>query len=423
MNRKFLLLILGLLLVVFIIEYRMPRHFAWTPTFDHRDGQPFGCMVFDSLLAGSMPRGYSVTRQSLWQLRHDSAFMAEPHGIIILTDHEPDSVALRQICQMADSGHTVLLAVSDYVGWLEDSLGFSVMWNGYFSLQRYISNATANTLVYLPDSLCITPYEGLIERTMVVGKSVEFEPIITCLDGQVAWDDEDVYMVIEEDTDSIATDSIPEITSYTAIAFNVGRGQLIIVSTPLLMTNYGMLDDGIRLFIGRLMGRLKHLPVLRTEAYMKDTAQQEQSPFYVLLQRPPLRWALYLSVLTVLCLMFFTARRRQRAIPFVEEPRNANLELVRLVGTLSWQQGDHRGLVERKLQYAAEEVRRLVGIDLLAADKDDLQQLARLTGLTYDELRLRLANAREATTGHHVVTTEEMRVHIDNLNEIINLLS
>ena len=103
-------------------------------------------------------------------------------------------------------------------------------------------------------------------------------------------------------------------------------------------------------------------------------------------------------------------------------PKNANLELVRLVGTLAWQQGDHRGLVERKLQYAAEVVRRLTGVDLLTADADGLHQLARLSGLTYDELRLRIANAREATTGHHVVTPEEMRAHLDNLNDIIRNL-
>lgn len=395
MNRKFILLILGLLALVFIAQWRMPRHFNWTPTYSHGDGQPFGCLVFDSVLAASMPCGYSVTRQSLWQLQRDSAFMASPHGLIIHTEQGFDEASVRQLRELTKAGHVVMIVGCPWMDGLDDSLGIAMMWNGHFSMQRYLtSDDEAATITWRPDAHETVLPASMIERIIHVDDSVSHEVLAT--------------------VDSLGC---------VALSFPMGRGQLIVASTPLLMTNYGMLHDGIRGYISRLMGRMGSMPVVRTEAYMKGIAQTEQSPFYVLLQRPPLRWALYLTVLTVLCLMIFTARRRQRVIPVVAPPKNANLELVRLVGTLAWQQGDHRGLVERKLQYAAEVVRRLTGIDLLTAEADELHQLARLSGLTYDELRLRIANAREATTGHHVVTPEEMRAHIDNLNDIIRRIS
>ena len=42
MNRKFVIAIFVLLLLVFLFEYRMPRHFVWQPTYSHTDPQPFG---------------------------------------------------------------------------------------------------------------------------------------------------------------------------------------------------------------------------------------------------------------------------------------------------------------------------------------------------------------------------------------------
>ena len=55
-RNKFIIGILVMLLVVLIIEYRMPRHFVWQPTFSHVDAQPFGCQVFDSVMKATMPK-------------------------------------------------------------------------------------------------------------------------------------------------------------------------------------------------------------------------------------------------------------------------------------------------------------------------------------------------------------------------------
>ena len=61
---KFIIAILLMLAVVLVIEYRMPRHFIWQPTFSYTDAQPFGCMVFDSVMKASMPHGYKAFPRS-----------------------------------------------------------------------------------------------------------------------------------------------------------------------------------------------------------------------------------------------------------------------------------------------------------------------------------------------------------------------
>ena len=51
----FIIFIVAFLVIMFAVEYHLPKKFVWTPTFGHYDDQPFGCAVFDSLLSASLP--------------------------------------------------------------------------------------------------------------------------------------------------------------------------------------------------------------------------------------------------------------------------------------------------------------------------------------------------------------------------------
>ena len=81
-SRVYIFCILLFLLLVFLSEYRMPKHFRWEPTFSHNDKQPFGCYVLDRVLSASLPQGYTVNRQTLYQLRD----LKQPHGILLIAD-------------------------------------------------------------------------------------------------------------------------------------------------------------------------------------------------------------------------------------------------------------------------------------------------------------------------------------------------
>ena len=101
-----------------------------------------------------------------------------------------------------------------------------------------------------------------------------------------------------------------------------GKGEVVLVSTPLLFTNYGVLDEKNATYIFRILSQIGELPVVRTEGYMTETAQTQRSPLRYFLSQRPLRWAIYLSMFAILLFMVFTARRRQRAIPVVNRKTN-----------------------------------------------------------------------------------------------------
>lgn len=47
LNRWFIVGILIFLVLMFLVELRLPKNFSWTPTFRHADKEPFGACLFD----------------------------------------------------------------------------------------------------------------------------------------------------------------------------------------------------------------------------------------------------------------------------------------------------------------------------------------------------------------------------------------
>jgi hypothetical protein len=394
-HAKFIIAILLMLAVVLVIEYRMPRHFIWQPTFSHVDKQPFGCMVFDSVMKASMPHGYTIEKRSLGQMLGDTTVFFSPR-------HYPDSVVTRPvsiliittensltpsdrdiILHLASQGNTIMVASLNSYLW-DDTLGIETHWNEMFRLEQVAGVAVKNgTVKWCQDSayaghpLSMKVYSAMVERTITPSDSIPHRVLMTYAD----------------------TSNSKHATEALAVSYPIGMGELILVSSPLLLTNYMTVSGRGSLLQARLMNRLSKNPVIRTEAYMSVTAQDESSPFYVLLREPPLRWALYLSLLSILLFCIFTARRRQRAIPVVTKPQNRNLEFVRHIGTLYWQEHWNPGLLAKKLAYTEDEIRR---------------QNARLSP---DDLYF-LNQVREAASGNHLVSDEELRIYVKELNRI-----
>ena len=313
MNRKFWLIIVALLVLMLALEYQMPRRFQWEPTFAHADRQPFGCYVFDSIFSQEMPHGYTVCRKSLSQLALQDT---TPRSIVILcTGYQHQAVNRDTLFALAHRGYHILVTPT-YVDWqLFDTLRVGYNNYGNFNLKSIQGLQAEHEYIYWTgDSAHYKPdvyscYKQMIDLTFRYNDSVRLEVLAHINNGDT-------------------------LTRSLAISYPIGRGEIILVSTPRLLTNYGVLNHPG--YVHRLMNRLRDLPIVRTEAYMPNYDVTQESPFRELLKRPPLRWALYLVLLGIVLLMGFNARRRQRAIPVEQPPRNYQLDFIRHIGTMQY---------------------------------------------------------------------------------------
>ncbi len=445
------------MLVLFVLfcllQVNLPKKFVWSPTFSHVDKQPLGCFVFDSVLTQSLPNGYHVTKKTFFQLDQEHA--KEKISVLMVVDqHNLKQLDVKYLCNIARRGGKVMVVASSsfddgrnadtvVVDELERTFKVRIEDGTYFSLRGILSGLKAHDndmydtiywnnreTMYAAQSYRM--FYNMVGGTLFVDSVPKVKRLAYTLstagydyrhDSLYVGDFTRFDTIVDEKErieriDTFAIKKVP-----TAVSVPYGKGEVIFVSSPLLFTNYGMLEGNTFVYIFRLMSYLADLPVYRTEAYVKTDAMlvAEQSPFREFIKRPPLRWALYLALLGVVLFMIFTARRRQRVIPIMSKPANRSLEFIQLIGTLYYQRKDHVDLVRKKFKLFAEELRKTAGVDISDVNTDDREYLllAEKTGMNSDRLKKVIRQIRLVLHSEDNISVEEMRSLIDAMDTIV----
>lgn len=445
------------MLVLFVLfcllQVNLPKKFVWSPTFSHVDKQPLGCFVFDSVLTQSLPNGYHVTKKTFFQLDQEHA--KEKISVLMVVDQQNlKQLDVKYLCNIARRGGKVMVVASSsfddgrntdtvVVDELERTFKVRIEDGTYFSLRGILAGLKAHDndmydtiywnnreTMYAAQSYRM--FYNMVGGTLFVDSVPKVKRLAYTLstagydykhDSLYVGDFTGFDTIVDEKErieriDTFAIKKIP-----VAVSVPYGKGEVIFVSSPLLFTNYGMLEGNTFVYIFRLMSYLADLPVYRTEAYVKTDAMlvAEQSPFREFIKRPPLRWALYLALLGVVLFMIFTARRRQRVIPILSKPANRSLEFIQLIGTLYYQRKDHVDLVRKKFKLFAEELRKTAGVDISDVNTDDREYLllAEKTGMNSDRLKKVIRQIRLVLHSEGNISVEEMRSLIDAMDTIV----
>ena len=452
-SRNFLFAMLVLFVLFCLLQVNLPKKFVWSPTFSHVDKQPFGCFVFDSVLTQSLPNGYHVTKKTFFQLDQEHA--KEKISVLMVVDQQDlKQLDVKYLCNIARRGGKVMVVASSsfddgrnadtvVVDELERTFKVRIEGGTYFSLRGILAGLKAHDndmydtiywnnreTMYAAQSYRM--FYNMVGGTLFVDSVPKVKRLAYTLstagydyklDSLYVGDFTGFDTIVDEKErieriDTFAIKKVP-----TAVSVPYGKGEVIFVSSPLLFTNYGMLEGNTSVYIFRLMSYLADLPVYRTEAYVKTDAMlvAEQSPFREFIKRPPLRWALYLALLGVVLFMIFTARRRQRVIPIMSKPANRSLEFIQLIGTLYYQRKDHVDLVRKKFKLFAEELRKTAGVDISDVNTDDREYLllAEKTGMNSDRLKKVIRQIRLVLHSEGNISVEEMRSLIDAMDTIV----
>lgn len=452
-SRNFLFAMLVLFVLFCLLQVNLPKKFVWSPTFSHVDKQPFGCFVFDSVLTQSLPNGYHVTKKTFFQLDQEHA--KEKISVLMVVDQQNlKQLDVKYLCNIARRGGKVMVVASSsfddgrnadtvVVDELERTFKVKIEDGLYFSLRGILSGLKAHDndmydtiywnnreTMYAAQSYRM--FYNMVGGTLFVDSVPKVKRLAYTLstagydykhDSLYVGDFTSFDTIVDEKErieriDTFAIKKVP-----AAVSVPYGKGEVIFVSSPLLFTNYGMLEGNTFVYIFRLMSYLADLPVYRTEAYVKTDAMlvAEQSPFREFIKRPPLRWALYLALLGVALFMIFTARRRQRVIPIMSKPANRSLEFIQLIGTLYYQRKDHVDLVRKKFKLFAEELRKTAGVDISDVNTDDREYLllAEKTGMNSDRLKKVIRQIRLVLHSEGNISVEEMRSLIDAMDTIV----
>jgi len=340
----------------------------------------------------------------------------ERRAFLITEDYISFSaVDVKALLNLLNQGHKIMICLHSFPPILCDSLCFSYEYNGFYSISLLTRFTREGNL---RDSLFLGTDSLKPERIYEVYPHLH--PIVLKEGRQKNWLDTDSLVDVGKlrcDWSEIwvrNSDGNP-----LAMRLGKGEGELFLVATPLMFTNYGMLDGDNASYAFRLLSAMKDMPLTRIEAYGRFADQASGSPLRYLLSQPPLQWAVYTAMISILLCMIFTAKRRQRIIPVVRPPANETLRFTQLIGNLYYQRKDYKDMLQKKYLYFCTEVKQLNGLDLHADEPDEelCHRLADKTGQDFRDIWPVFRELKYLLRENAVVDETSMMRFIDKMNE------
>ena len=354
--------------------------YSWRPTFETKDKQPFGAYALDKILTASWKEGYTHNYESIQDLCADTTDISF-NLLIIANKFQIDSIEYEALRKYIEKGGSAVIVANDFSSDIEIPFNirtkFYMFWTEFLIQlnKKQPSKSVQFTAPNLKNETYKVP-ESAVNRYFESLDTMNYERL-----------DSDFIISEINDTSKLATKEYRKILS---LRCPIGEGNLILVATPLLFTNYGILNDSINGFIWNHLAYLQDRPLIRTEYYEAGSqGAKSRSIFRALLSERPLKWAFYITLICIGVFMFFTARRKQKAIPVIKPPVNRMFEFVRSIAGLYLQKNNNADLILKKQIYWGDDLKRKYGIDIFNEphDYEFYKRVAAKTNVEIDEVR------------------------------------
>ena len=211
----------------------------------------------------------------------------------------------------------------------------------------------------------------------------------------------------------------------------IGKGRLYLHAAPRAFSNYFLLTRDNYRYLENVLSYLRFEPknIYWDEYYKYQSFRQKRPPgngggdndedkkfssFDVIKKNPPLLWAFWLAVITLLLYILVNIKRKQRVINEVKPYTNTTVTFTETVGRLYLQKKNNRNIAEKMITYFYEHIRNSYFMNTAQVNDEFVNSLARKSGVSIEDTR-QLFTAIGAVGGGRNVTDMELL----QLNELI----
>jgi hypothetical protein len=174
------------------------------------------------------------------------------------------------------------------------------------------------------------------------------------------------------------------------ITLPYGNGRIFLHLHPEVFSNYFLLKEKNSEYFEQLMS---YINTNRKSVYWSDYyrlgiyPQKSFSSFRVFMKHEPLRWALLITIFSLLTYLLLALIRRQRAIPVLAPNTNSSVSFVETIGRLYLQHKDHHNIVHKMVTYFLEKIRRHYYLNTSSISPEFISSLSRKSGVPEQEVK------------------------------------
>ena len=355
-------LLVVLLIGIVVVEMSTPSPVNWQKTYNEKDKIPYGTYVFYNELESLFPdsRLYDITVtpyeyfDALYNWEDDTYDVS---GNFVAVDEyvSTDDVSIQELLDFASHGNTVFLSSTYMPMKFSDSLGFETTHDYDFDGKAELSFANPK---FSKDSISIE--KG--------ATNIYFSEIDTL------------------NTTVLGHQKFKDSLRVNFINVPYGSGNLLLHLQPMVFTNYHLLKKENKKYSEVIMSYLEDKDIY-FDSKNKYGASLSRSPLRFINSQPALRWAWYMVLIVTILFMIFNAKRRQRIVKQIESPRNTTVEFTKTIGNLYYETKDHTNLIDKKITYFLEHLRRVYYLDTQLLNEKFIKNLALKSGKREPEIK------------------------------------
>jgi hypothetical protein len=353
---KIYIFILVLILIgILFVDANRPKPINWTPTFALNDKIPFGLYVFsqesENLFSNQKITKINATPYEYFYDKYDyedSTYTVKGDILYINEDFTIDDSSVDELFYYASRGNDVFISSTFFSKSLKDTLGFEIETSNIFmdSFALNVSNKNLNPKDYYYSKGVSTKYFSKIDttNTVVLGHQ---------------------------------NSTKENLTNFIKVPYK--SGNFYLHTQPIVFTNYYMLKDTNHEYVEQISSYLNQDKVYWF-AKSYNNSELNQSIMRYILSQSSLKWAWYISLISILIFIVFNAKRKQRVIPIVEPLRNTTVDFTKTIGNLYYQEGNHKNIIDKKIIYFLEKIRNEYLIDTTELDATFINRFQHKSG-------------------------------------------
>ncbi|MBT8272068.1 MAG: DUF4350 domain-containing protein, partial [Bacteroidia bacterium] len=158
-----------------------------------------------------------------------------------------------------------------------------------------------------------------------------------------------------------------------------GEGRFLLHLQPVVFTNYSLLKNNNKRYTERVISYLNETPIF-FDSKNKKRLSMSQSPMRYILSKPALKWAWLLGLISILIFVIFNAKRKQRIVRIIKPHENTTVAFTKTIGNLYYETRDHDNVIDKKITYFLEFIRRNYYLDTQILDEKFMKLLALKSG-------------------------------------------
>lgn len=192
---------------------------------------------------------------------------------------------------------------------------------------------------------------------------------------------------IQADTLGLVSEMKSSKESYpNFIKINEGKGQIYLHTHPESFGNFFFLRRSHYAYVEEILEQFETHKNLYLDAYFKSGKQIATSPLQYMLKNRALKWMFYSLIVSILLLLIFMAKRKQRAIPVVLPYPNKSVEFIRTISDVFQKKQTHAEFVSMKIDQLQKKWFLDYGISKNPSD-EELQTIAQKKEIDINDIK------------------------------------